>query len=139
MDSKLIFQIKNAEVRFVPEYNSSLIQFNGLVNHENYKIAMEKAYDLIVEKKLPHWISDLSDMKVIIPENQKWTNEYFLPKVLSTTKISKVAIIVGNDVFTHASMNKIRDEVSKANLPIRYFDKIHDIKEWFLAATAAQK
>lgn len=140
MESKVIFSIKNAILKYSHELGCSIIEYHGLINHENYKLVMEKAYDLIIKEKLSHWVSDLQDMKVIIPENQKWTNEEFLPKVLTTTKINKVAIIVGNDVFTHASMNKIRDEVSKANLPIKYFNNYGDIKEWFTGVPAsAQK
>lgn len=139
MESQVILQIKHATLKLIPEISSSLIEFNGLVNHENYKLVMERAYDLIIENELTHWVLDLTNMKVILPENQRWTNEYYLAKLLKTTKINKVAIIVGNDIFTHASMNKIRDEISKAKLPIRYFDNFEDIKTWFLGVATVNK
>ncbi len=92
---------------------------------------MEKAYDLIRKEKLVHWISDQTHMKVISPENQKWVNEYFIPKVLGTTKIKKVAILVSQDIFTSSSMVSIRAQLEKSKMPIQYFNSLAVIQEWF--------
>lgn len=131
MEFEIVYQSKNVTLKCLKELNCPLLEFNGLINPEDYKLVMEKVYKLILQKKMSFWITDLTNTDVILPENQNWTNQYFLPKVLKTTRINKMAILLGNDTFSHPVMHKIREETESANLPIRYMNNFDDIKNWF--------
>ncbi len=131
MQEKIVYQEKQVVLKHLVELKSSLIAWNGFPSHEHYKNAMEQAYELIKREGLSHWISDQRNLKTLSPDNQKWVNEVFIPKVLSTTPVKKVAIIVGKDIFTQAAMSRIKEALEKANLPIRYFEDMQSVEEWF--------
>ncbi len=127
----LVYQDKQVLLKHLVDLKASLIAWSGFPTHAQYKAAMEQAYELIKREHLSHWISDQRQLKTLSPENQQWVNQVFIPRVLSTTRVNKVAIIVGKDVFTQAAMVKIKERLEQARLPIRYFEDMAGVEAWF--------
>ena len=137
MDSNVVFKTNQGCIRHLSQLNGVFMESKGFMSHVEYKTLMENAYRLIIEKDLKYWISDLRNMRVITTENQKWTNEVFLPRVMKTTRIKKVAIIVGTNVFTAISMEIIKKELAKLNMPIKYFNSFEEAESWFKSISVA--
>ena len=131
MSEQILYQDKQVTFSHLVELKASLIAWNGFPTHEKYKLMMEQAYELIKRERLPHWISDQRQLKTLSSENQKWVNEVFIPLILQTTPVNKVAIIVGKDVFTQAAMTRIKEALEQGKLPIRYFEDMGEVEAWF--------
>ncbi|MFP4090659.1 MAG: hypothetical protein ACLFUB_17000 [Cyclobacteriaceae bacterium] len=68
---------------------------------------------------------------MLSPENQKWINEYFIPKLLTSTPIKKVALIIGQKMFTNASMQTVEKKAKESALPVQNFPDIDHAFAWF--------
>jgi hypothetical protein len=137
MNKVMHWQKKNASVEHLTDKETMLLTWNGFQSHAALTEAMNTAYDLIMAKGLKFWISDHRNLEVLSPENQKWINEHFIPKLLSSTTIKKVAIIIGDKMFTNASMEAVKKRATESTLPVESFGNIDQAFAWFEKDTVA--
>ncbi len=122
---------KNAKIEYSSEQQVMLLTWNGFQNHAALTEAMNTAYDLIREKGLRFWISDHRNLGVLSKENQAWISEQFVPRLLSTTKVRNVGIIIGEKLFTNTSMNSVEKAANEADLPVQNFPNLEQTLAWF--------
>jgi hypothetical protein len=131
MSETIHYQTNLATIKHLHEQNTMLLEWDGFQSHENLTKAMNTAYDLICKENLSYWISDHRQLEVLTKENQQWVNEHFIPKLLGSSPIKRVAIIVGDKVFTNMGMDNIKKAADEANLPVQYFADLDDAFSWF--------
>lgn len=125
------YQTDLAVIKHLHEQNTMLLTWSGFQSHENLTKAMNTAFDLIVKENLNFWISDHRQLEVLTKESQQWINEQFIPKLLTTSPVKKVAIIVGEKIFTNMAMDNIKKAADQANLPVQYFPDAAAAFGWF--------
>ncbi|WKN41477.1 hypothetical protein [Tunicatimonas pelagia] len=128
---------KNAKIEYSPEQQVMLLTWSGFQNYAALTEAMNMAYDLIRQKDLRFWVSDHRNLEVLSAENQSWIKEEFVPKLLTTTPVKHVGIIVGEKHFTNASMNSVEKAANEANLPVQNFPNLEGTLAWFERSKSA--
>lgn len=128
------FENDIVSIEYLSDANAGQGIWKGHALKDQYKEGMNKALELIKERKLERWIADLTDLGVISGENQKWTNEVWFPQVLEAG-LKRMAIVVSKDVLcnmaTKNTMAKVADDVYS-----KYFDNRADAKAWTQAKDA---
>ena len=131
MNEVIHYQTKLATIKHLTTKKTMLLEWDGFQSHENLTKAMNTAFDLICKEGLTFWISDHHQLEVLTKENQEWINQKFIPKLLTQSPIKKVAIIVGDKVFTNMGMDNIKKAADAASLPVQYFPNIERAFAWF--------
>src|SRR5690606_40492897 len=69
-----------------------ILKWEGYCPAENYQYGFLKGIALSTEKGIKKWLVDLSNIKVVNPENQRWTQEVLIKK-MNYSGIAQVAVI----------------------------------------------
>ena len=91
----------------LPELNALMLDWNGNVTTAEFIEIHLKGLDLMVELDATAWISDSRKLGPISPEADEWLQQVCFPLSISTTKISKLAIVLPEDVFGQLSSIEI--------------------------------
>ncbi len=123
------FESKYVEVLFDESINTGIGNWNGFVSGEEYKTGLNKALELLKEKKTHKWIGNLSNMEAITEEDQRWANEVWFPNALAAG-MKRLGVVVSKDIFNQMSVEEMLNKVESLDLVTQYFDNLENAKAW---------
>jgi len=85
------------------------ITWKGFCNPEDYQYGFLKAVELARDKKSHKLLLDFKDIKVISPENQKWTAAVLIKK-FNRIGIKKIAVLRSACPLANASVECIHED-----------------------------
>ncbi len=131
MSETIHYQTNLVTLKHLHDHNTLLVEWNGFQSHESLTKAMDSAFDLVCKHRITFWISDCRKLEVLTKENQQWLNEQFMPKLLTSSPVKRVAAIVGDKVFTNMGIDNIKKVADKVDLPFQYFADVEGAFVWF--------
>jgi hypothetical protein len=70
---------------------------------------------------------------IISTEDQIWTNEVIAPKIVTETKISKMAFIQPEDIYSIIILEDLMNNAKEVfPFEMMFFDKRDDAIQWFI-------
>ncbi|WP_026464252.1 hypothetical protein [Adhaeribacter aquaticus] len=83
---------------------------------EQFRNGYLLAFDAVSRKNIKFWVTDASNIKTMLPDNQNWLMQNMMP-FLSSNRIQKFAIIISPECFVMTNPNRVyekNNEESKA-------------------------
>ncbi len=127
MSEVLIFKNDFGRCELDNELNWIFITFSGIVNVKQGNAVLEKALEVIKEKKCPGYVVDSSGVKgTYTMANDYIANEWMPQALANGCKYN--GVIVSSDIFTQFATEALEKKVS--GMTIKMFDKIEDVIAW---------
>ncbi len=105
----------------------------GFVESADFRRTLDECIPYVLEFEPTHWLGNNKLMRVIAPNDQDWTSEYWFPRLLQND-FKKMAIVEAEDIFNKRGVQKI---VSKASgiitFDTMYFDDVEEARAWLAA------
>ena len=89
--------------------NILLIKWVGYCNADDYRFGFLRALEISGDLGIEKWLMDFSEIKVISPQNQKWTISILIEKV-GKTGVKKIAIVYPQCGLANASIENMYKE-----------------------------
>ena len=121
------FKNKNVTIHYYAEVNTGIGVWSGYATDESYKEGMTKITELIEDKGIKTWTGYMTELKVISPELQKWTEEVWFPRALSGG-LKYIAIVVSKGLIGRMSVEQIMQKTDA--FTTRYFGDLEEAKAW---------
>jgi len=96
---------------------------------DEYRDGLKAGVDLIAQKGSSRWLADTRNLGPITQEDQNWTTEYLIPKVVKAGMRS-TAIVIPRRVIAKMGLNKILSKVGDNEFATSHFDKLEDARKW---------
>ena len=108
------------------------LQWKKLATSEEFRLALDFAYDYVLKNGIKFWLANLKNMSVIKEADQRWTNQIWFPKI-SKTKIEKMAIVNSLDYFNQSAVQKIMIKADPIiGFETKYFNDLDEARNWLL-------
>lgn len=106
------------------------LKWVGYSGGDQYRYGFSKTLDLIDKHSAQKMLLDLSDIKVVSPEDQEWTSHFFIQK-LQKYAIRKVALVKPRDMLAKASLKLIyKDIKNEISCEKGVFEEVEEAVEW---------
>ncbi|MEM9982895.1 MAG: hypothetical protein AAF734_10390 [Bacteroidota bacterium] len=124
LDSKL------ATISINEEKKTAFLYWKPFKNTEEYKHVLEKGLEAIETYQIENWIPDISEAKIVSPEDRKWAEEVFIPEALRLG-IKRIAFVLpAEDAFKKHYANKLRESVADKEVIFETFGSLRDAERW---------
>jgi ribosome biogenesis protein Nip4 len=121
------YKSNNVLVEEIPNLQAAKITFTGSLKSEEYRKAMEKAYELCKNPNIKNWLQNNQQAGVLSVEDQHWVSNDLIPR--ASSYVDKIAVVVSVDVFRKfAAKNILEKERGKLNF--QYFETLPDAENW---------
>ena len=124
-----LFQEKHLTIHHDKDVNCIHMQWTGFASTQKYKDGMNTGLEKVEEKQVTRWLADMVNMAAITPDDQKWTNEDWFPRMLEAgIRIS--AVVTSKDIFNQIAVKKIGEEMTNNSYTMHFFDNLEEAKAW---------
>jgi hypothetical protein len=120
-------------VSFEEEIKALYVMWGGSgYTSEQYKEVWGICIAYGENNKVDYFLSDITNQKVVNPDDRKWFEEVALPRAVKTG-IKKGATIVGANPFTRFYINNIMKKIGGTSLPFKAFKNKEEAFKWFVS------
>lgn len=126
-------KVSKLEGEFITSWlkpDTLLLKWEGYCPAENYQYGFLKGIALSTEKGIKKWLVDLSNIKVVNPENQRWTQEVLIKK-MNYSGIAQVTVINPQCPLASSSIKHMYQESIHLIKFVRMvFNSIEEAEAW---------
>lgn len=127
---ELYFENDAIRVYLDKELHLGVGEWKGFANSNKIRSTALKSLEVVNEYELTRWLADRRKMKAILQQDQQWTIDEFIPKMLESP-LRRMATIVSNDLFNRMAMeNMIQRSGGLGDIVIREFDSVEEAMVW---------
>jgi hypothetical protein len=119
-------------VYFDKAIDSVIFDWKTAPTSNEFREALNTGLQVVQETKCKNWIGDCTNLGAIDEADQNWSNVEWFPKAL-VSGISKMGVIVADDVFNQMSVDQIMSKVESANFESQYFPTKEKARSWISA------
>ena len=102
----------------------------GFISSKDIRATALRSLEFVNEHRITRWLSDRRKMKAIRQQDQQWTVEEFIPKLLESP-LRRMATVVSEDIFNQMAMEQIlKRSGGLGNIALRDFDNVAAAMEW---------
>lgn len=115
----------------------AILEWRKFAKTDEYRLSLDQFFKLIEEQKNTLWLFNFKRAKVIDMQNQKWTTDVWLPKILQVldNNLSKLAIIPSQDIFNKVAVRMITNKMSQmTDFDLAFFDSVDQATMWLESA-----
>ncbi|TAG03491.1 MAG: hypothetical protein EAZ44_05905 [Cytophagia bacterium] len=113
--------------RFSIYYNTETrvlrLDWDGFFRSEEYRKHLDYALEVFKKYRLKKWVNNMKNMSVISLQDQEWTNNDWLGRVLEAG-ILQMVNVTSDDVFHQVSMRNIQNYANLCGLRWQNIDKL---------------
>lgn len=122
--------MKETGAYYDKEIRAAIGVFNGFVATEKFKEVATELHNIRKKNYSTKQLNNISDMKVLSQDVQKWLNEVWFPKA-KLTGLKHFAFVIPKDIFGKMSMesSNSNDDIT-SGIEIKYFDSESSAKQW---------
>ena len=124
-----LFEEKYLTIHHNEDVQCIHMQWTGFATTEKYKHGMNTGLEKVKEKQVSKWLADMVNMGAIAPDDQKWTNENWFPRLLASG-IRTAAVVMSKDVFNQLAVKKIGEDMTDNSYTMHFFDDLEEAKSW---------
>lgn len=125
-----IYETNSVTLSYYPETSLCYVKWHGFANSVAYRKLLDKALELVLKNDVKYWLANTTNMKVIRPIDQEYTNEVWFPEFVKSN-VKKMAIITSTDFFNRLSVDKILTKAGGLiKFDTKHFDNIDEAMEW---------
>lgn len=117
------------KVTFDAESNCVVMKWEGYSTSREFRQGTETMLNMVILHKTGYVLADVENMVLISQDDQKWLENDFLPRAISSG-FSALAVIKPKYYFNKIAVEEISYKVDKNKLPICFFDNVKEAKQW---------
>ncbi len=117
------------KINYNKEIDAVVLEWITAPISSEFREGLTQGLELLKSTKAKNWIGDVRNLGAIDPDDQKWSNEEWFPKVLASG-LKKVGVIISDDIFNQMSIDEIMSKVESAGFASQYFDDIDKAAQW---------
>lgn len=126
-------------VSYDEELQLGMAVWKGFVGSKEFRATALRMLDFVTEHGITRWLSDRRHMKAIRQQDQQWTVEEFIPKMLKSP-LQRMATVVSEDIFNKMAIEQmLKRSGGLGSITLRDFDNIADAMEWLSLPLAEGK
>lgn len=126
----IFYQTPQVTVQWDDELKAVYCEWQGFIFGDDYKQALNKIYELFIQKKANRLFSDNRKMRVINQEDQLWVATEWVPKIRAAG-LKHSAIIIPRSELADKTLKTLIHKVGNTRTDgSAYFDDIEKAKEW---------
>lgn len=108
-----------------------VMQWNGYATSSQFRKGTELMLKTLVENICKKVLADIRNMVLIAMDDQRWLEDYFLPKAINAG-FSEIAIIKPTSYFNKVAVETVSYKMDKEKLRIDFFDSEDEATQWIL-------
>ena len=120
-------------IRFDTRNQWVIMHWEGYVSSIHFREGTEMMLNLLIENRSSKVLANIKDMLLIDEEDQKWLENYFLPRAMRFG-FHVLAVVKPTSYFNLAAIEKISNSVKQKGLKIELFDSSEEATEWLTNA-----
>lgn len=129
MINKPKFENEVARIFIDTKVKSVRVEWVTAPTSKEYREVLNKGLAFLKENKFIRWIGDVRHLGAVAEEDQQWSNTIWFPEALEAG-ISRIGIIVSDDIFNQLSVEEIMSRVDNAELSSHYFSSPEEAMSW---------
>lgn len=127
---QLYYETDAIRVSYDEEMQLGKGEWKGFVSSDELRNTALRSLEFINEHGITRWLSDRSHMKAIRQQDQQWTVEEFVPKLINSP-LRRMASVVSSDIFNKMAMEQIFKRIGGlGDIAFRDFDSVAEAMEW---------
>jgi len=114
------------------------VEFRGFIDGEEYRETLDRALQVVIAKKCTRILWDLRAMKVLTPDDQKWAETDWTPRLVRQSKVKRTVSVVPKSAVAQMSLKRVSEKtaiVMENEILSRTFDSIEDAEKWVMTNT----
>ena len=106
-------------------------KWKGQATSKEFRASAEKVLALLKEKNATKLLRDTRKMTVILPDDQEWTKNDWMPR-MAQAGLKKVAVVIPGHGVAKLSINKMKKVVHTEEYGVEraLFDDIEQARSW---------
>ena len=116
------------KVYYDKEIKAVYAKLIGFLSETQFKHIIEKELEAMYREKATRYLIDLTELKVMLPENQKHVQQYWIPKI-KKAGVQQVAFLQPENVFGQVSM-KAANVTLDGEMETAYFENMGVARNW---------
>ncbi|WP_162054425.1 STAS/SEC14 domain-containing protein [Pontibacter pamirensis] len=127
---KVYFENEHICLRYDEELQLGIGQWKGFVSSNELRAMALHTLEFANTHGITRWLSDRRKMRAIRQQDQQWTVEEFIPKVLASP-LRRVATIVSEDIFNNMAVEQmLKRSGGLGDISLRDFNNEAEAMEW---------
>lgn len=126
----LNYENEYIRLRYDEELQLGVSEWKGFASSNDIRNTALRSLEFVNTHGITRWLSDRSKMKAIRQQDQQWTVEEYIPKLLESP-LRRIATIVSEDMFNNMAIEQmLKRSGGLGSIALRDFDKVPDAMEW---------
>lgn len=117
-----------AKITYDDPLDAVRINWKRAARRDHYKQVLQSGLEMVEETDATNWLADRREMGTVEPDDQDWTNEEWLPRLMRTP-LTQMAIVQSERHIQNMSGENIMQEVGDV-LTQKYFDTTAEAEDW---------
>lgn len=104
------YESQHCKIRFLDDVEAVNIKWTGYPRSDEFRIACNKALDLMIEHGATKFLTDNSEAVVFSVADQKWLNANWLPRAKTAGYRASAVIVSPKEIFSKLAVENIVKE-----------------------------
>ncbi|MBC5775713.1 hypothetical protein H8S95_16665 [Pontibacter sp. KCTC 32443] len=127
---KLYYETDAMRVSYDEELQLGVGEWKGFLRSEELRKAGLDSLDFVNKHNITRWLADRRKMKAIRQQDQQWTIDEFVPKLMQSP-VRRIANLVSEDLFNKMAIESMYQRSGGlGSIAFRDFDRLEDAMEW---------
>lgn len=127
---KLYYDTDAMRISYDEELQLGVGEWKGFVSSNDIKEVALRSLEFVNEHGITRWLADRRKKKAIRQQDQQWTVEVFIPKLLESP-LRRMATIVSEDIFNQMAIEQMLTRSGGlGGIVLRDFDREEGAMEW---------
>jgi hypothetical protein len=113
-------------------------EWKGFATSAEFRSALLIGLRAIRERHVRGYVSDARKLKVVVPEDQLWVSEVWLPQAVAAG-LKRMAMVTAEAGLGKAIAEKVVKEIDNHGLSMRKFDSVAAATNWALTGLAERQ
>jgi hypothetical protein len=113
-------------------------EWNGFATSAEFRSALLTGLRAIRERHVLGYVSDARKLKVVLPEDQKWVGDVWLPQAVAAG-LKRMAMVTAETGLGKAIAENVVAEIDNHGLSMRRFDSVAAATTWALTGLSERK
>ncbi len=126
----IFYQTPQITIQWDEELKAVHNEWRGFIFGDDYKQALNKILELMIQKKADRLFSDTRKLRILNQDDQQWAATDWIPRIRAAGLKHQAIIIPGSDLANKAVRETIDKGTIKRNNITEYFNDVEEAREW---------
>jgi hypothetical protein len=136
MDDEIFLDEPYLTIRWRPVPKLLYAEWKGFATSAEFRAALLTGIRAIRERHVDGYVSDARKAKVVLPEDEKWGREVWLPQAVAAG-LKRMAVVTAPTGLAKMAFENAAVQIDSHGLSMRTFDSVEAAMVWAQSGLAA--